>query len=514
MQTKILTLDAGTTGLKCTLFNTKGDVLAAAISGYPVDFPREGWAEQPCGRFLRAAREAVRAVLQTRSAEGIAVIGLSGTMNGCLPVDKRGNALYPNIIHADTRAVPQLAAIRAVIDEEAYYARTGNRIDVHYTLPKMLWLKANAPDIYRDTRWFLNTKDALYTFLTGLVGYTDYSDASLTGALYMRKFGWDEALFRSLGLDVEKMPRLCAAHAAEGRLTQRAAGALGLTAGIPVVIGAGDGACALRGAGLRDTRGAYANIGATAWLASLSKAQVIDRERRVFNYIDMDGAHINVCGTVQSGAAAFDWAAENLLPGVMGGDGVDFAVLEALARQSPSGARGVFFLPTLMGERTPHWDPDARGTLVGFSLRHSRADIARAVYEGVAQGLTQCGAALRENGMRFDSLMLIGGGAASGIWPQMMADMLGLPVRVHAHPRSATSLGAAMAAGVGAGIFAGYGEAAAMATSRREYMPTADAVRAYEAHYAVYSGLYARLRDAYHDIASYQGACAGKGNHE
>ncbi|HML48363.1 MAG TPA: FGGY family carbohydrate kinase, partial [Clostridia bacterium] len=134
MQTKILTLDAGTTGLKATLFDLEGKALAAAVSPYPVHFPRCEWAEQPCETILRAACKAGRTAVEAGGAEGIAAIGLSGTMNGCLPVDASGNALYPNIIHADTRAVAQLDILRAAVGEETYYSRTGNRIDVHYTL--------------------------------------------------------------------------------------------------------------------------------------------------------------------------------------------------------------------------------------------------------------------------------------------------------------------------------------------------------------------------------------------
>lgn len=501
---KILTLDAGTTGLKATLFDLEGRALAAAVSPYPVHFPRCDWAEQPCEAFVRAACEAGRAVVEAGGARGVAAIGLSGTMNGCLPVDAAGNALHPNIIHADTRAVAQLETLRAAAGEEAYYRRTGNRIDVHYSLPKILWLKENLPDVYRRARWFLNTKDALYAFLTGRVGVTDYSDASLTGALFLEKRAWDADLLKALGLDAGKMPELCVSHMAAGRLTEAASSRLGLTPGIPVAIGAGDGASAAHGAGLHDARGAYCNIGSSAWVASLSEAPVLDPGCRVFNYLDMDGVHYNVCGTLQNGASAFDWAAEHLL------HGADPSALEALALQSPPGSRGVFFLPTLLGERTPWWDPNTRGTLIGFSLHHNKADIARAVYEGIAQGLCQCAQVLRENRLPIESLMLIGGGAASGLWPSLMASMLEAPVRVHAHPRSATSLGAAMAAGVGVGLFDGYARASAMARHSAEYAPEPGATRAYAAHYAVYHSLYARLREAYHDIAAYQAECAGE----
>ena len=504
MRDLILTLDAGTTGLKSTVFTAGGQALASVVSPYEVELPRPGWAQQPALWFISAALDGVRKVLSGVDSGRVAVIGLSGTMNGCIPVSGVGDALYPNIIHSDIRAEGQLDMIRAVMDESVFYARTGNRLDMHYTLPKILWLRENHPDVYRGTRWFVNTKDVLYGFLTGRFGVTDYSDASLTGALNIHTREWDRALLTELGIDPEVMPHILPSHDVSGALTGEAARAMGLPEGLPVAVGAGDGVCASHGAGLYAPGDAYINLGSSAWLCTLSDMPVIDAGMRTFNFLDMDGKRANVCGTVQCAGAAMDWAVENLiLPGQKLAAKA-FDAIEEMADQIPVGSEGVFFLPTMMGERTPWWDGNARGTLMGMSLYHERAHVARAAYEGVGQALHLVDEVMRENSLAYQSIALVGGGAQSGIWPQMLADMFGIRTRVHSRSRQATSLGAAMAAGVGVGLFASYEEASKMADFGEAFMPDPVRRTAYARHYDVYRVLYGQIKDAYQSIARYQ----------
>ena len=499
----ILTLDAGTTGLKCSVFRKDGTVVGACTAAYGVNYGGEGKAEQTAEQFYAAAASAVRELLPVFDPGDVAVIGLSGTMNGCLPVDGDGNALYPNIIHADTRAALEVEEIRSVIDDETYYARTANRPAVNYTLPKLLWLKKHEPEVFGKMHTVLNTKDAIYGFLTGNFRRTDYSDASLTGMFRIAEGRWDTELITELKIPTHILPEVVPSHNTEGRLTKKAAELLGLREGTPVSMGAGDGSCATHGAGVALPGEAYCNVGSSAWLAMLADRPAQDPQRRVFSFADMDGKHFNICGTVQCGAAAFDWAAEQLLLGHKP-EKADFAELEQAALSAAVGSRGVFFLPTLMGERTPWWTPDARGTLIGMTPGHTRYEVIRAVYEGVVQALHQCGAVMEENGLNFGSLSLIGGGASSGVWPQMFADAFGIPVALPAQPRAATSLGAAAAAGVGAGLYASYAEAAACVTKKAEFTPDKGKFAKYQEHFNVYRGLYGQIEAAYRAISRYQ----------
>ncbi|MBR1559905.1 MAG: xylulokinase, partial [Clostridia bacterium] len=245
----ILTCDMGTTGCKCTIFNRKGEALSSVRRDYPTQYPHPNWAEQDPEVVRKAVYDGIRELLQQIGGARIACVGLSGTMDGCIPVDEKGVALYPNIIHSDGRSEAQVDEILKIISFDDFYRMTGNRPDIHYTLPKILWLKEHKPDVYRRARWFLNTKDYLYGSLTGRWGYTDYSDASLTSALDINKRAWANELLKELDLDPDAMPTLLKGHDVRGKITRDVYRQTGLIAGTPVAIGGGDGACATRGAG-------------------------------------------------------------------------------------------------------------------------------------------------------------------------------------------------------------------------------------------------------------------------
>ena len=492
----ILTLDMGTSGLKCTLFRRDGSPVQARVEPYGSAYPRPGWAQQDPNAYLHAATRAARAVM---AASGIrpgrvAAVGLSGTMNGMIPVDGEGNPLYDNLIHSDGRGAAYLDRIAGACPGPTYASLTGHRLDCHYSLPKILWFREREPERYRCARFFLNTKDYVYARLTGTAGVTDPSDASLTGAFDLAKRRWATELLRELGVEPALMPEIRPSTDASGRLLPAWAEALGLAAGTPVVLGGGDGACATRGSGIARPGQAYAYVGSSAWVATLSPAPLADD--RLFHFCDLDGEHVCPVGTVQCGAAAFDWARALLVPEM----GDDFARIDALAASAPPGAAGAFFLPYLMGERTPHWDPDARGGWVGASLFHRREHLLRAVYEGVAYALRNALDLLQAAGAPVENLALIGGGAKSPFWSQLMADIFAKPVRVHRSPGEATSLGSAMAAGVGVGLFDWRG-AANLAAHRPPVPPEPAASQAYAPRYRLYNQLYPALRETYAAIA-------------
>lgn len=498
----ILTLDAGTTGVKCAAFTREGAAAFSCVEAYPTYYPAPGWAQQKPGEQLEAVLRAIGRTLEQVPAQQVEALVFTGTMNGCIPLDSAGEALYDNIIHSDVRTAAEVEELAACMPLADYYDRTGNRMDVHSGLPKYMWLKKHEPEVYRRTAHFVNIKDYLYGCFTGCHGQTDRSDASLCNCLDIHGGDWAWDVLQAAGVDGAKMPTLRRSTDVSGRLNAAYARRTGLPQGLPVAIGAGDGACAAHGARPHVPGAAYMNIGSSAWVSALSEAPVIDRELRLFNYFDMDERRYNVCGTVQCGAAAFNWAVENLL--CPGETHCDYAALEALAEQAPPGAGGVFFLPTLMGERTPWWTAKATGMLLGFTLYHTRAHLTRAVYEGVMQALRFCGEILGENGLPVRELTLIGGGAKSRLWRQMAADMFGAQVRVHATPHEATSLGAALAAGVGIGWYRDFAHAAEVIRRGPAFVPQAEAQAAYRAQFEVYRQLYPLSRGAQEAVFAYQ----------
>ena len=495
-QDLLLVLDAGTSGVKCSLFDEKCVLVDSTRADYGTVFPRPGWSEQPMEDIWAACCRAVGELLSRTDPKRVTCVGLSGTMNGCVPVDEAGQALHPNIIHSDSRAVKELEEIRAVISPEDFYRLTGNRLDNHYTLPKILWLRKNRPEVYGKARWFLNTKDYLYGRLTRRPGVTDYSDASLTIAMDIVKGDWARDMLTSLGLDANRMPRILPGHDVSGRVSGETARLTGLIEGTPVAVGGGDGACAARGSGLHEPGSAYACLGSSSWVSQLTEGPVLDHKARVFNYLDMDGHSCHCCGTIQCGGDALNWAVKNLL-----GEGMTIPEAEAMAMAIAPGAEGVFFLPTLMGERTPYWDPNTRGVLWGFSLYHTRAHIARAVYEGIAFALNSCAGVMAECGIPVRSLMLTGGGAQSRLWPDILAALMNVTARVHSQPGEGTSLGAAIAAGVGMGMF-DYHQAAAYITAKAQYAPRADWQTAYAKTYPIYADIYAQMKPLFDRAAS------------
>ena len=494
----ILTCDTGTSSCKCTLFNTRGEAMTAIQRSYPTQYPHPNWAEQDPDVILEAMLDGIRELLLQINPKRIACVGLSGTMNGCIPVDGAGAALYPNIIHSDSRTEAQVEQILKVIPFEDFYRLTGNRADTHYTLPKILWLKEHEPRIYRNARWFMNIKDYLYSRLTGRVGFTDYSDASLTAALDINRRTWATELLKELDIETDRMPTILKGHDVQGHITREVYRQCGLLPGTPVAIGGGDGACATRGAGVVRPGSAYTNMGSSAWVAQLLDHPLLDPQARIFNWVDMNGEDYHVCGQVQCSGSAFDWGVKN----VFGGEQwADVSQVENMARQIAPGAEGVLFLPTLMGWRTPYWDANTRGCLMGFSLYHDQRHIARALYEGIAFALNSCLEVMVECDAPAHSMMLTGGGARSGLWPDILAAVYGLTTQVHRTPGETTSLGAAIAAGVGVGLFKSYSDAAAMITTRSTHPVNPQWQAAYGKTYAIWADIYERIKPLNDQIA-------------
>ena len=497
----ILTCDAGTTGCKCTVFNTKGEALCSVRRDYPTMYPRPNWAEQDPERILGAVYDGIRELLLQVSPQRIACVGLSGSMNGCIPVDEEGNALHPNIIHSDSRTERQVEEIGRVINKYHFYTLTGNRLDTHYTLPNIIWFKEKLPDVYSRARWFMNIKDYIYAHMTGRIGYTDYSDASLTTALDINNKCWAGDLLKDLNIDADRMPKIIPGHDIRGKITRKVYYRTGLITGTPVAIGGGSGCCTARGAGIVSPGSAYTYIGSSAWVSQIQDHPVLDPKARIFNYLDSDGRACHVIGNVQTGAAAFDWALKNLM-GTQEGS-MEISRVENMARQVAPGAEGVLFLPTLMGSRTPYWDPNTRGVLMGFTLYHDRRHIARAIYEGIAFALNSCAQIISEYGTPIQSMMFSGGGARSGLWPDILAAVLGMDIKVHKAPGECTSLGAAMLAGVGAGIFSNYEEAASVVKTRSSHTVNPAWSKAYAESYAVYRDIYEHVHDLNDRIAKF-----------
>ncbi len=507
MESLILTFDIGTTGNKCTLFDEKGTTLYAKTVSYDTIYPKAGWAEQNPEDFWKSVVAGTRALLEVSGVypAAIAAVGLSGHMNGCIPVDAEGQVLYNDILHSDSRSAGECAEVLKVIDHMAYYSITGSRLDSHYTFPKILWFKNNYPELYKKTASFLGSKDYIAYRLTNNLGITDYSDASMTGMLDVKTKRWSEELLGEVGLDAGKLPLLRKSYDIAGYITSEAASVLGLKQGTPVAVGGGDAACATKGAGVMERLQAYNYIGSSSWISILNDKPIIDESARIFNFYDLDGENCNICGTVQCATISYDWVLNNIARYEVeeckkNGRNV-FDYMDGLAEKVSIGSNGVQFLPYLMGERSPIWDENTKGGFIGFTLYNKREDLFRATYEGIAYALRSVLDVYEENGLSPDRLTLIGGGAKSLLWNEIMCNVYRKKIMVRKHPREATSLGAAIAAGVGVGIFPDFKSAAAAIEYERMYEPEAAKVSEYKKFYNIYKMMYPSLKKVFGEIS-------------
>jgi xylulokinase len=504
----ILVYDIGTTRVKTAVFETSGALLCSLSAPYKTEYPKPGWAEQDPDQFWEAAVKGAREMLASPQAADVAieVIGLSGHMNGCLPVDARGNPTYPELIHSDSRSGVQWERLLSMFGADRIYSETGSPADVHFSLPKMLWLKDEREDAFKKTAWFLNSKDYLRFKLTGNPGLTDFSDASLTDVFDVNKRQWAWDFIDALGLSRERFPNVMSSVEKAGVLSEGAARILGLPSGIPVSAGGGDGACATRGSGVRAKGEAYISLGSSAFESMLSPVPVFDAGRRNQNFFDLDGVSCNVCGTVQCAGSAVDWVL-----GLLFGDAPlgpeQYRSIEEGLEGIPPGADGVIFLPYLMGERSPHWNPNARGVFAGLSLASGRKAMLRSVYEGVAFALREITGIYDDLAMPISSLTLLGGGIRSSFWRNIICDVLGMPMTIHPFPTHAIALGAAMAAGVSAGIWPSLDAAADHINfSGEKILPDGEKTRRYEKYYPVYQNLYRGLKKSFDELGTIQAA--------
>ncbi|HID87017.1 MAG TPA: xylulokinase [Anaerolineae bacterium] len=484
----ILAHDLGTTGNKANLFDEQGRPVANAFVRYETAYPRPGWAEQDAADWWRAVRDSTRELLaRSGIAPGdIAVVSFSGMMNGALAVDATGTPLRSAIIWADQRATAEAEFLADRCGFEQVYRRTGHRPGTSYTAAKMLWIQRHQPEVYARTHQVLQAKDYAAYRLTGVFA-TDYSDASGTNLFDLEQRDWAVDMIEAVGLDPRKLPPVCPSTTVIGQVTPEAAAETGLLAGTPVVIGGGDGACATVGAGSVHPGDAYNYVGSSSWIAVTAERPLYDPQMRTFTFAHLDPNLYFPTGTMQAAGGSRDW-----LIRVLGEEVSETAIAEV-----EPGAQGLLFLPYLIGERSPHWNPLARGAFVGLTMSHGRAEMARAVLEGVAFNLRMILDAFLEQGVAIEAMRLIGGGAKSPLWRQILADVYGLPILQPTLLAEATSLGAAIAGGVGVGLFPDFGVAHELVQVEEAERPDAAAQARYAELYPLFQEAYRALEPIY-----------------
>jgi xylulokinase len=489
----LLGIDIGTSGAKAVVIDPDGRILGVAGQEYPIDQPQQGWAEQDPEAWWQAACGTVRAALAEAGASEaeVGAVGLSGQMHGTVLLGPDDQPLHPAIIWPDRRSQAEVERACREIGLNRLGRLAANRLAVGFAAASLLWLSAHEPETLAAAERFLLPKDYVRLRLTGEVA-TDVSDASGTLLFDVARRRWSQELLMECKLPPWLLPPALESAQVAGELLPSAAEALGLRGGTPVVAGAADQACQALGSGLLDPGLASCTIGTGGQFLTPLATPSYDPQLRLHTFCHALPGRWYAMGASLSAGLSLRWFREQFCPGEAG-----FDALAAEAAQVPPGSEGLLFLPYLVGERTPHFDPLARGAFVGLTLRHGRAQAVRAIMEGVAFALRDSLEIMRELGPGPAQVVTAGGGGSQQPWQGILAGVLGLPVMNAAGPER-TAAGAAMLAGLGVGVYASPAEARTRCVRYEPAVePEPQQVARYQELYEVYRGLYPALRDSF-----------------
>lgn len=490
----LLAHDLGTSADKATLFDSNGTLIASSEQSYPVSYCCSGLGvEQDANAWWDAFCRNNRAVLAGRNPRDVAAVAISGQMMACLPIDQDGIPLRPCMIWADRRSEAEAIYLQEKITARTYYTITGNCPSANYTAEKVLYLKRHEPDVWERAWKFLQPKDYINFLLTGRAA-TDPSDAGHTHIFDIFSHKWSETILSAIGLPLEKLPEVIDAGDPVGKVTHLAAQECGLPAGTLVVQGAGDGRAAMLGAGVLDSGDAYVSLGTSSWFTAATDHRNMDPDSGLYKGLSLKkGGYING-GTMQAGGLSYDWYLRRI-SGLLPSDTAEgcskkaYEAAEALIQASQPGAGGVLFMPYILGERAPWFDHTANAAFLGLSQQSRREDLARSVMEGVALHL----ALIMKRAEKLDvvrSVRVIGGGAKSATWLQILADVFQKEILKPSVDVGAGSLGTAVLAGVGAGLYEDISVVKAFQHCTQRYEPRQE-------YAALYEELRLLLEDAY-----------------
>lgn len=489
-------LDISTTSAKAIIIDTAGHVLASHSVSQPISQPKPLWSEQNPADWWEGMVVAIRGALNESglSGDAIGAIGLTGQMHGLVMLSTGGEVLRPAILWNDQRTQAQCDAITEKIGFERLIELTGNRALTGFTAPKILWVREHEPEIYNRCAHILLPKDYIRYQLTGEFGM-DVADGSGTGLLNVASRSWSSEVVEGLGIPSDWLPPLYEGTAITGAVTEAVASLTGLKAGTPVVAGGGDQAAGAVGMGAVESHIIGLTLGTSGVVFAPLNHYSYEPQGRLHAFCHAVPNLWHFMGVMLSAAGSLQWYKDTL------NSHLSYDDLLQEASQAPAGSDGLFFLPYLTGERTPHPDPNARGAFIGLTSRHTRAHMTRAVLEGVAFGLKDSFTLIEAAGIPEQlQVRISGGGTKSALWQQIIADVLNQPL-VTVNTVEGGAFGAAILASVGQGAFVDVPTACqALIVTGNTVTSGADAPR-YQDHYAIYRELYPALQAIFDKIS-------------
>jgi xylulokinase len=493
----VLGIDVGTTGSRALLLGEDGRLLGSATADHaPFRSPQAAWAEQDPDDWWRASQEAVRSLLARTGVapRTISAVGLTGQMHGAVLLDEGGRVLRPAIIWCDQRTEEECRWLERTIGTARLLELTANPALTNFTLTKLLWVRTHEPAIWSRVRHVLLPKDYVRYRLTGEFAI-DVADASGTLLLDVVGRRWSREMLEAVGIDAGVLPALFESPEVCARVSDQGAAATGLPAGTPVVAGAGDQAAGAVGMGITRPGTVSATLGTSGVVFAATDRPFLDPGGRLHTFCHAIPDRWHVMGVTQAAGLSLRWLRDQFGLAAGGDDSYEAMVTEASA--VPPGAEGVLWAPYLMGERTPHLDPNVRAALLGLAASHTRAHVVRAVLEGVAFSLRDSFTIFSELGLPVEKVRLGGGGARSAVWRQIQADVYGRSVETVETEEGAV-YGAALLAGVGAGFWTSVDEACdAVVHTAQVTSARSDVVHVMDERYAEYKRIYPALRAVY-----------------
>lgn len=503
----LLGIDIGTSGTKTVLFDYEGNTVAHATSEYPLYQPQIGWAEQDPNDWWAATIQTIKLVIKKSDIDpkDIKGIGLSGQMHGLVLLDDKNEVLRSSIIWCDQRTSEECEIITEVIGKERLISITANPALTGFTASKLLWVKRNQQEIFEKISKVLLPKDFIRFKLTGEFA-TEVSDASGTQLLDVPNRRWSEEVVTKLGFDLAWLPDCFESQEISGEINSVASNLTGLTEKTPVVGGGGDQAAGAIGNGIVKKGVISSTIGTSGVVFGFMDKVKIDMLGRVHTFCHAVPQKWHVMGVTQGAGLSLQWLRNNFggnereLAKFLEVDSYDLLIHQA--EKANVGCSGLIYLPYLMGERTPHLDPNARGVLFGMTAKHTRNDVIRAFMEGVSYSLKDCLEIIKNMDIPINEVRASGGGGRSPLWRQMQSDMFGLDVYT-TNSTEGPALGVAILAGVGAGVFKDIEQAceATIKTTTKQ-TPNPENTKIYNRYYDLYQKLYLSLKDNFRDVAA------------
>lgn len=502
----LLGIDIGTSGTKTVLFNETGSTIASALGEYPLYQPNIGWAEQDPEDWWKATFNTIKEVLAKSgvNASEVIGIGLSGQMHGAVLLDKDNKVLRKAIIWCDQRSSAECGQITSIIGKERLIEITANPALTGFTASKVMWVKNNEPQIFEKIKKILLPKDYIRFKLTGEFA-TEVSDASGMQFMDIPKRKWSDEVLSKLGIEKSLLGDLYESQEISGKVNKYASDLTGLKEGTPVAGGAGDQAAGAVGNGIVRSGVISSTIGTSGVVFAFTENVSIDPKGRVHTFCHAVPNTWHIMGVTQGAGLSLKWFRDNFCieekrtAELMRID--PYVLMDQEAEKIGAGCNGLIYLPYMMGERTPHLDPNAKGVFFGLSAKHEKQDMIRAVMEGVVYSLKDCLEIIKDMGVDITEVRASGGGGKSKLWRQMQADVFGTEIAT-INSSEGPALGVAILAGVGVGLYGSVAQACdAIITTKTRQSADMDLNTKYAKYYSVYKQLYKSLKQNFSDLA-------------